>query len=610
MSDTPIRVRPRRPRTHALLSALTVAPILGAAGHVGAVSTLARAITARARAERELQERVRQQAAVAELGQRALANADLATLMDEAVVLIARTIAVDLCALLELLPDGTALRFQATSGWRTEARARGRVPTGSASQAGHTLHTGMPVIVEDLRTETRFEANDLLRAHGAVSGMTVIVPGHDRPYGILSVHTRRVRMFTTDDIHFLAAIGNVLAAAIERVRAYETLEQRVSERTRELSALLEVSHTVTSTLELEPLLGLILDQLQTVVDNVGAGIFVPQGEYLRVLDYRGPIPREQMVGRIFRIDQAPSYREILHNDGRPIIIDDVWGQSPHAHKYQRSTNTPLDPSYQYIRSLLVVPLKVKERLIGVVRIDHNAPNAYTPRHAELALAFANQAAVAIENARLYARAQEAAMLEERQRLARDLHDSVTQALYGTTLYAEAAARLLAVGDYATATDYVRDVGHTTQEALREMRLLLFELRPPDLAQDGLAAALRTRMAAVEGRVPGLSTVVEVREDIPLPSPVEEALYGVAREALNNALKHASARQVRLSLRREDAAVALEIEDDGDGFDPATAAHGGGFGLRGMTERVARVRGILSVRSTPGQGTVVRVEAPL
>lgn len=560
---------------------------------------------AREQIERELQARTRQQAAVAELGQRALAGADLTTLLDEAVALVARTIAVDLCALLELLPDGATLRFRATAGWRAEVRECGRVPTGPASQAGYTLQIGEPVIVEDFCTEPRFSANDLLREHGAVSGMTVIVPGHDRPYGVLSVHTRQVRRFTEDDIHFLAAVGNVLAAAIDRVRAYETLEQRVAERTRELSALLEVSHTVASTLELEPLLGLILDQLLTVVDYTGAAIFVLEGDDVRVLDYRGPLPQRQMRDLRIPVTEAVGYQAVRQCNG-PIIVDDLTGDSPMARRFH-GLRTHLKTTMGYARSVLIVPLEVKERLIGVVRIDHSTPEAYTPRHAEIAVAFANQAAVAIENARLYGRAQEAAVLEERQRLARDLHDSVTQALYGATLYAEAASRLLTAGDHATAASYVQDVSRTTQEALREMRLLLFELRPSDLAQDGLAAALRARLAAVEGRVPGMSTQVELQEDILLASPVEEALYGVAREALNNALKHARARQIRLSLQRLEATVTLEIADDGLGFDSSTVAHAGGFGLRGMAERVAEVGGVLSVQSTPGQGTLVRVD---
>jgi PAS domain S-box-containing protein len=396
----------------------------------------------------------------------------------------------------------------------------------------------------------------------------------------------------------------------EREEAYEVLEQRVAERTRELSALLEVSHNVASTLELAPLLGLILEQLKTVVDNTGAAIFTAEGEYLRLLDYRGPLPRDQMVGRRFPLDQAPSYQEILRNGGRPTIVDDVWGDSPLARAYQRSANTPQDPSYQYIRSLLVVPLKVKERLIGVVRIDHSAPHAYTPQHATLVLAFANQAAVAIENARLYARAQDMAALEERQRLARELHDSVTQALYGVTLYAEAATRLLAAGEQDATTAYLHEVRTTAQEALQEMRLLIFELRPPILEQEGLVAALQARLAAVEGRVPGLVTTVDAQSELRLPAPIEEALYRIAQETLNNVLKHAKAHTIAVSLHQEGSTVALEIADDGAGFDRATAERRGGFGLRGMAERAAQVGGAVTVQSAPGHGTVVRVEVTL
>lgn len=603
--DGPVEVLRRHKDGRLINVAMSVAALTDAAGDVVGVAAIGQNISARTQAERELQARTLQQAAVADLGQRALATAELATLMDEAVALVARTLTVDLCALLEVLPDGTALRFRATRGWRAEAREHGRVPTGATSQAGYTLQLGAPVIVEDLRTETRFRANDLLRAHGAVSGVTVIVPGHGRPYGILSVHTRQARTFTPDDVHFLTAVGNVLAAAIGRARAHELLEQRVAERTRELSALLEIAHTVASTLDLAPLLGLILDHLQTVVAYTGAAIFVVEGDDVCLLDYRGPLPQGRMRDVRIPLAQAIGYQAVRDRNG-PVIVDDLAGDSPLAQGFQ-GLAAHLRATVGYARSMLIVPLTVKDRLIGVVRIDHHAPHAYTPRHAELALAVATQAAVAIENARLYGRAQEAAMLEERQRLARDLHDAVTQSLYGATLYAEAAARLLATGDHATAAAYVQDVGEATQEALREMRLLLFELRPPDLARDGLAAALRARLAAVEGRVPGLSAVAEMQDDLPLPPPIEEALYGVAREALNNALKHADARQIHLLLRREGAAVVLEIADDGGGFDPAAVAQGGGFGLRGMTERVAQVGGVLAVQSTPGQGTMVRVE---
>jgi signal transduction histidine kinase len=210
---------------------------------------------------------------------------------------------------------------------------------------------------------------------------------------------------------------------------------------------------------------------------------------------------------------------------------------------------------------------------------------------------------------LLAAAQATAILEERQRLARDLHDSVTQALYGITLHAEVARRLLVSGDMATAAGYLGALQETAQEALAEMRLLIFDLRPPILGQVGLAAALQVRLDAVEGRA-NLQTQLIVDAVGDLPAPVEQALYGIAREALNNALKHAHAQHITVHLRQTQAAVILEVADDGSGFDPAMARANGGQGLRGIDERVAQVKGQLTLRSALGAGTQLRVEVPL
>jgi signal transduction histidine kinase len=217
--------------------------------------------------------------------------------------------------------------------------------------------------------------------------------------------------------------------------------------------------------------------------------------------------------------------------------------------------------------------------------------------------------LAHENARLVAAAQDQAILEERQRLSRDLHDSVTQALYGVTLHAEAATRLLASGDVVIATDYVRELQNTAQEALDEMRLLIFELRPPILEQAGLVAALRARLGAVEGRA-NLETRLIADGVSDLPSPVEQALYRIAQEALNNALKHAHARCIIVQLCQAPASITLEIIDDGVGFDPATAHTAGGLGLHGIAERVAQLGGLLVMQSAAGAGTHVRVEIEL
>ncbi len=207
------------------------------------------------------------------------------------------------------------------------------------------------------------------------------------------------------------------------------------------------------------------------------------------------------------------------------------------------------------------------------------------------------------------RASEArlAVMEERQRLARDLHDSAAQALYAITMYAEAARQLL--GDRSMAADYFREIRDTAQEALRDMRLLLFELRPPALEQEGLVGALQTRLEAVEGRA-GLETELEVEEGRQLPLEIEEGLYRIAQEALNNALKHAQARRITVHLRQTAPATILEIADDGAGFDLTTAREKGGLGLRGMEERAARLGGRLTVESRPGEGTRVKVTVPV
>ena len=205
-------------------------------------------ITDRKRAAAQEQEllasihlRARQQAAVAYLGQQALAETDLSALMDKAVVLIAQTLEVDYCQLLELLPSGHAFMLRAGVGWQPGLVGSATVSASARSQAGYTLLWGEPTIVEDLRVETRFSGLPLLHNHGAVSGVTVIIPGNrglgsnwgqaepansssSSAWGILGVHTSQKRVFSQDDVYFVEAIANVLAAAIERILSQERLQ--------------------------------------------------------------------------------------------------------------------------------------------------------------------------------------------------------------------------------------------------------------------------------------------------------------------------------------------------------------------------------------------------
>lgn len=204
-------------------------------GELLCLATIQRNITAQKRAERALREseerskaRANQQAAIAKLGQRALAGIDLPILMHEAVTLVTQVLNVSLCGILELLPGGSALQLQAGVGWQQNLVGAARVGTQSTSQIGYTLLTQAPVIVEDLRIDTRFGGPPLLHNHRIVSGISVIIPGQAQPFGVLGGYSTQSQSFTQDDIYFLQAIANVLATAIERKQAEAQL--RLMER--------------------------------------------------------------------------------------------------------------------------------------------------------------------------------------------------------------------------------------------------------------------------------------------------------------------------------------------------------------------------------------------
>jgi signal transduction histidine kinase len=257
-------------------------------------------------------------------------------------------------------------------------------------------------------------------------------------------------------------------------------------------------------------------------------------------------------------------------------------------------------------SELTVPISVKGNIIGVLDVQSDQPNTFDKNDLELMRSLANQAGVAIENARLYEQAKQVAVLEERQRLARELHDSVTQTLYGMSLYAQAAVGQLALGNLEQVAENLREIQDTSQEVLAEMRLLIHELRPPVLEQDGLDGALQARLSAVEGRA-GLKTSLKSELAGRLPAPIEEGLYRIAQEALNNVLKHARASTITVVLSQRDKLVTMEIADDGIGFEPETVKGQGGMGLPAMQERAAALRGRLAVISKPCEGVRVVME---
>ena len=202
--------------------------------------------------------------------------------------------------------------------------------------------------------------------------------------------------------------------------------------------------------------------------------------------------------------------------------------------------------------------------------------------------------------------QAAARASERQRLARDLHDSVTQTLYSTNLFADAMHLALSTGRTDAAREHLDAVRDLVWQATLEMRMLLFELRPPLLEETGLAGAIQTRLESVEARV-GLPIEFKVEGERKLPPAVETELYHLALEALNNIARHAQAQRATVHLEMDEKRCHLTIQDDGIGFDPEAASQSGGQGLHNMHDRVAQIGGRLHLETAPGQGTTVKIE---
>lgn len=538
---------------------------------------------------------------------------------------------------------------------------------------------------------------------------------------------------------------SVVRDVTERVRAVELLEQRVLQRTRELAAILDVTRAVNATLELQPLLGLILDRLGGILEYSEAAIVLVEGDELCIVDYRGPSERVRVVGSRTPIADAVIYQHVVRSDG-PFIVDNLQDDPSVAIAYREWAARHLGEAFVSAQSVLAVPLKVQGQVIGQLRLDHDQPGFYRPRHAELAQAFANQAATAIANARLFeaerrsrehlvlaleagqmgtwewesatgrviwspqleairglapgafpqtfeatfrdihpddvervkqtisqsferglhhieyrvirpdgqirwlesrgqvirdadgrsvgmrgvlmdvterkdaeeernrlVASEQAAVearvaLEERQKLARELHDSVSQSLYGLGTAAQTARSALDEDhDLEAASRALGYVVLMADAGLAEMRALISELRPESLAEEGLIAALERQVASVRARHT-LQVASDLGSEPDVPLTTKEAVYRIAREALHNTFKHARATSANLVLRSVDDGLVLEVSDDGVGFDP-TQAYPGHLGLTSMTERAKAAGGELTIDSSAQGGTRVTLRLP-
>jgi PAS domain S-box-containing protein len=401
----------------------------------------------------------------------------------------------------------------------------------------------------------------------------------------------------------------VTSDVTEREQAYQTLEQTVNDRTREFSTVLEISKRIASTLELEPLLNLILDQITSIIPYSAAAIYtLEDGRRLKAVAYQIPGLTSLPSSLTLSLEDAGPFRPAIM-EKRVLILEDVNREPPLSYAFKVAGIT-LSPSIFYrSRSWIGIPLILRNRVTGLLSLTHEEPGYYTETHARLAQAITNQIAIAIENARLYEQAQDLATLEERNRIARELHDSVSQLLYGISLYSTAASRSISKDNVDRVLKNLIEIKDNALQALQEMRLLILELDPPLLQKYGLVAALRASLESIESRA-GLETVLKTDGVSRLPSTIEPDLYRIAMEALNNLVRYARAKKVMVELQIVSDWVIMDIRDNGVGFEVEFVENSGGMGIHNMKQRAQRLGGRLDISSGPGAGTHIKAEIPL
>ena len=483
------------------------------------------------------------------------------------------------------------------------------------------LSRGQAVIIEDVHGQGpyalayRTMVGGLL--HTALSYMhswlAVPLKLKDRIIGLMSLSHSEVGYYTERHARLAMAIANHAALAVENARLYEQAQTTA----RMTSALAQIASRVAFGGSLQSTLDDLCEQVVGATGAVGAAVALFEGasrQARMVGTYGLPEGYASAMNSVYA-SEAATLTQLSFSERKPLVYsgmrDFVLSRPEYSHIHDFMKQVTWD-------TVVAVPMVYRDELMGVLLSYHQPTQNIGDAELAFHTAIADQAAVAVQNALLLTQVQDKAALEERARLARELHDSVSQALFSMGLIARSIELTLArEGAPSQAVmQHVADLRSLTQAALADMRALIFELRPGALEEEGLLNALRKHAAGVQGRQMLQVSVVCPNEQeagdgvLPRLKPAaEEALYRIAQEALHNVVKHAKAGHVEICIEADDRFVTLQIKDDGVGFDVGNVP-AGHMGLGTMRQRAQSLSAEYRVESIPGQGTTVSVRVPL
>jgi len=379
---------------------------------------------------------------------------------------------------------------------------------------------------------------------------------------------------------------------LEENKQTQLLEQEQRALTE---ALRDTIATMSSTLDLNKVLDQILETVGRVTPYDGANVLFVESDLVHVVRQRGYVEKAQekeWLSQRIPITKLAALQQLM-DIGKPLAIPDT-------------SVSPLwigFPGLDWIHSNIIVPIRLKDKVLGFLSLDSATPGFFTQVHAERLQTFADQAAIAIHNARLYDRAKRAAILAERNRLASELHDTISQTLWSISLITERLPSIWQMNRDEGQRSLIT-LNQLAQSALTEMRSLLLELRPSELTDAKLGDLIHQLAAIIASRT-GLKFSITVESQDALLPDVQIVLYRVIQEALNNIVHHASATQVDIYFASRAGHVDLTIQDNGRGFDPNHIALGH-LGLSIMNDRIQGIGGSIETTSQKKQGTLIKV----
>ena len=498
----------------------------------------------------------------------------------------------------------------------------------NAGSCGTAAYTGERVIVEDIATDPRWAGlRDLALKYGLRSCWSQpVLDESGEVLGTFAMYYRTVRTPSPVESKAIEIAARLVKVAVEQRRAreeveaaYEQLERKVEERTGEIEqrrrvaeGLREILAALNSARPLADVLDLILEQAEEFLHSEAGALYQLHGDgmYLKMAAYKG-FAGSSLDEQITVGDGVVGWAVA---SGRPVVVSGADQSQKVMADQLLSTSKLPDWAEGKFRTVMAVPLVGKGRSYGVIALCFAQPRWFSRDELELAVSFADQAALAIENAELRSKAEEAAAAAERSRLARDLHDAVTQTLFSASLISEVLPRIWAQNP-DEGKRRLDELRRLNRGALAEMRSLLLELRPSTLMEVDLSDLLRQLAEATMGRS-GIPVNVDVSggQSCQLPPGVRVAFYRIAQESLSNVVKHSRANSAWVGLvcdaqHRDQSSsrisATLSIRDNGVGFD-ATSVSAEHMGLRIMTERAEGIGASVSIASEPGNGTRIEV----